>query len=234
MFLTGFDATTLNTLWVDKNLRAHGLIQAYSRTNRILNSVKTYGNIVSFRDLEEQTNDAIALFGNKDARGIVLLEPVRRVLRRVRREGRRADRPLPARGRDRRRGRRRRRSSPCSARSCGCGTSWSRSTSSPATRSCPTAQLQDYQSLYLDLYAEFRTRRRGREGVDQRRRRLRDRAHQAGRDQRRLHPDARREAPRRARRRHRQRDPRRRSTAPSTPAPPCATRRTSSRPSSTP
>ncbi|OJZ69944.1 DEAD/DEAH box helicase [Mycobacterium paraffinicum] len=75
MFLTGFDATTLNTLWVDKNLRAHGLIQAYSRTNRILNSVKTYGNIISFRDLEEETNDAIALFGNKDAGGIVLLKP---------------------------------------------------------------------------------------------------------------------------------------------------------------
>ena len=75
MFLTGFDATTLNTLWVDKNLRAHGLIQAYSRTNRILNSVKTYGNVVSFRNLEEATNDAIALFGNKDAGGIVLLKP---------------------------------------------------------------------------------------------------------------------------------------------------------------
>lgn len=75
MFLTGFDATTLNTLWVDKNLRSHGLIQAYSRTNRILNSVKTYGNIVSFRDLEQQTNDAIALFGNKDAKGVVLLKP---------------------------------------------------------------------------------------------------------------------------------------------------------------
>ena len=75
MFLTGFDATTMNTLFVDKNLRAHGLIQAFSRTNRILNSVKTYGNIVSFRDLEEQTNDAIALFGNKDARGFVLLKP---------------------------------------------------------------------------------------------------------------------------------------------------------------
>lgn len=75
MFLTGFDATTMNTLWVDKNLRAHGLIQAYSRTNRILNSVKTYGNIVSFRDLEQETNDAIALFGNKDAAGIVLLKP---------------------------------------------------------------------------------------------------------------------------------------------------------------
>lgn len=75
MFLTGFDATTLNTLFVDKNLRAHGLIQAYSRTNRILNSVKTYGNIVTFRDLEQETNDAIALFGNKDAKGIVLLKP---------------------------------------------------------------------------------------------------------------------------------------------------------------
>lgn len=75
MFLTGFDATTLNTLFVDKNLRAHGLIQAYSRTNRILNSVKTYGQIVSFRDLEDATNDAIALFGNRDARGIVLLKP---------------------------------------------------------------------------------------------------------------------------------------------------------------
>jgi type I restriction enzyme R subunit len=75
MFLTGFDATTLNTLWVDKGLRQHGLIQAYSRTNRILNSVKTYGNIVSFRDLEQQTNDALALFGNKDAAGIVILKP---------------------------------------------------------------------------------------------------------------------------------------------------------------
>ena len=75
MFLTGFDATTLNTLWVDKGLRQHGLLQAYSRTNRILNSVKTYGNIVSFRDLEQETNDALALFGNKDAKGIVLLKP---------------------------------------------------------------------------------------------------------------------------------------------------------------
>ena len=75
MFLTGFDATTLNTLWVDKNLRQHGLIQAYSRTNRILNSVKTYGNIVSFRDLEDATNEALTLFGNKEARGVVLLKP---------------------------------------------------------------------------------------------------------------------------------------------------------------
>jgi len=75
MFLTGFDATTLNTLWLDKNLRAHSLIQAFSRTNRILNSVKTYGNIVSFRNLEKETNDALALFGNKDAQSIVLLKP---------------------------------------------------------------------------------------------------------------------------------------------------------------
>lgn len=75
MFLTGFDATTLNTLWVDKNLKAHGLIQAFSRTNRILNKVKTYGNIVSFRNLEDATNDAIALFGNKNAQGIVMLKP---------------------------------------------------------------------------------------------------------------------------------------------------------------
>lgn len=75
MFLTGFDATTLNTLWVDKNLRQHGLIQAFSRTNRILNSVKTYGNIVCFRDLEQATRDAISLFGNKEAGGVVLLRP---------------------------------------------------------------------------------------------------------------------------------------------------------------
>src|SRR5690625_5341123 len=75
MFLTGFDATTLNTLWVDKNLRSHGLIQAFSRTNRILNSVKTYGNIVSFRYLEDETNAALRLFGNKDTHGIVVLEP---------------------------------------------------------------------------------------------------------------------------------------------------------------
>jgi len=74
MFLTGFDATTLNTLWVDKNLRLHGLLQAYSRTNRILNSVKTFGNIICFRNLEKATNEAIALFGDKEASGIVLLK----------------------------------------------------------------------------------------------------------------------------------------------------------------
>ena len=74
MFLTGFDATTLNTLWVDKYLHSHGLLQAFSRTNRILNSVKQYGNIVCFRDLEKETNESLALFGDKDAAGIVLLK----------------------------------------------------------------------------------------------------------------------------------------------------------------
>lgn len=74
MFLTGFDATTLNTLFVDKNLKQHGLIQAFSRTNRILNSVKTFGNIVCFRDLQQATDDAIALFGDKDASSIVILK----------------------------------------------------------------------------------------------------------------------------------------------------------------
>lgn len=73
MFLTGFDATTLNTLWVDKNLKMHGLVQAYSRTNRILDSVKKFGNIVCFRDLQDATDEAIALFGDKNARGLVLI-----------------------------------------------------------------------------------------------------------------------------------------------------------------
>ena len=74
MFLTGFDATTLNTLWVDKNLKMHGLIQAFSRTNRILNSIKTFGNIVCFRNLQRRVDDAISLFGDKNASGIVLLK----------------------------------------------------------------------------------------------------------------------------------------------------------------
>ena len=74
MFLTGFDATTMNTLWVDKNLRLHGLLQAFSRTNRILNSIKTFGNIICFRNLEKATNESIALFGDKEAGGVVLLK----------------------------------------------------------------------------------------------------------------------------------------------------------------
>lgn len=72
MFLTGFDAPTLNTLFVDKNLRYHGLIQAYSRTNRIYDSTKTFGNIITFRDLEQNTIDAITLFGDKKTRNVIL------------------------------------------------------------------------------------------------------------------------------------------------------------------
>ncbi len=75
MFLTGFDATTLNTLWVDKNLRYHGLLQSYSRTNRILNSIKQFGNIVCFRNLEDTTNKALSLFGDPEARGVSILRP---------------------------------------------------------------------------------------------------------------------------------------------------------------
>ena len=74
MFLTGFDATTLNTLWVDKNLKMHGLIQAFSRTNRILNSIKVFGNVVCFRNLQKRVDSAISLFGDKDAGGIVLMK----------------------------------------------------------------------------------------------------------------------------------------------------------------
>lgn len=75
MFLTGFDATTLNTLWVDKFLQMHGLIQAFSRTNRILNSVKKYGNIVCFRNLRKQVDASISLFGDQGACSTVLLRP---------------------------------------------------------------------------------------------------------------------------------------------------------------
>ncbi len=75
MFLTGFDSPRLNTLYVDKNLKYHGLIQAYSRTNRILNEQKSQGNIVCFRNLKKATDDAIALFSNKDAKDIILMKP---------------------------------------------------------------------------------------------------------------------------------------------------------------
>jgi type I restriction enzyme R subunit len=75
MFLTGFDAKKVNTLYVDKNLKHHGLIQAFSRTNRILNEVKSYGNIVCFRNLKKATDDAIALFSNLDAKEIILMQP---------------------------------------------------------------------------------------------------------------------------------------------------------------
>jgi type I restriction enzyme, R subunit len=72
MFLTGFDAPRLNTLFVDKNLRYHGLIQAFSRTNRIYDATKTFGNVVTFRDLEKATIDAITLFGDKNTKNVVL------------------------------------------------------------------------------------------------------------------------------------------------------------------
>ena len=75
MFLTGFDSPNLNTLFVDKNLRYHGLIQAYSRTNRILNELKSQGNIVSFRNLKKATDEAITLFSNKDAIDVIIIEP---------------------------------------------------------------------------------------------------------------------------------------------------------------
>ena len=74
MFLTGFDAKTLNTLWVDKNLKLHGLLQAYSRTNRILNSVKDCGNIVCFRNLKDATDKALSVFGDPNAKGLVFMK----------------------------------------------------------------------------------------------------------------------------------------------------------------
>lgn len=80
MFLTGFDATTLNTLWVDKELRMHGLIQAFSRTNRILNSVKQFGNIVCFRNLAKKVDEAICRFGDRNASRIVLLKSYKEYL----------------------------------------------------------------------------------------------------------------------------------------------------------
>jgi type I restriction enzyme R subunit len=75
MFLTGFDSPTLNTLYVDKNLKYHGLIQAFSRTNRIINEKKSQGNILCFRNLKKATDDAIALFSNKDAKDIIIMQP---------------------------------------------------------------------------------------------------------------------------------------------------------------
>ena len=134
----------------------HGLIQAYSRTNRILNSVKTYGNIVTFRDLEEETNDAIALFGNKDAKRHRAAQAVRRLLRRVRREGRRAARAVPAR-RSRSSARpRRRRSSPCSAQILRLQNILTSFDEFAGNEILTERQSQDYRSIYLDLYAEFR------------------------------------------------------------------------------
>ena len=75
MFLTGFDSKSLNTLYVDKNLNYHGLIQAYSRTNRILNEKKSQGNILAFRNLKKNTDDAIALFSDKNAQETIIIAP---------------------------------------------------------------------------------------------------------------------------------------------------------------
>jgi len=81
MFLTGFDSPTLNTMYVDKNLKYHGLLQAYSRTNRILNEQKSQGNITCFRNLKKATDDAITLFSNKDAKEIILMQPYEEYVR---------------------------------------------------------------------------------------------------------------------------------------------------------
>jgi type I restriction enzyme R subunit len=75
MFLTGFDSPTLSTMYVDKNLKYHGLIQAYSRTNRILNEQKSQGNIVAFRNLKSRTDEAITLFSNKEAIEVIIMKP---------------------------------------------------------------------------------------------------------------------------------------------------------------
>ena len=82
MFLTGFDAKKVNTLYVDKTLRHHGLIQAFSRTNRIINEQKSHGNILCFRNLKKATDEAIALFSNKEAKEVILLPPYEEIVRR--------------------------------------------------------------------------------------------------------------------------------------------------------
>ena len=233
MFLTGFDATTLNTLFVDKSLLNHGLIQAYSRTNRILNSVKTYGNIVTFRDLEEATNEAIALFGNKDAKGIVLLKPygdyydeygekVAALLEQF---------PLgvPIIGESAQKafialfGQILRLENILASFDDFAGNEMPDRATEPGL---PQRLPQPLRRV------PARSERR--QGADQRRHRLRDRADQAGRDQRRLHPHARSEVARSPRRWRGQGDPCRDHRALSTPAHRCGTRRTSSRTSWTP
>ena len=186
MFLTGFDATTLNTLWVDKNLRQHGLIQAYSRTNRILNSVKTYGNIVSFRDLEQATNDALCrCSATRTPRASSCSSPTRRVPRRVLQTRRRASGLLPARFRHHRRG--------CSKKFIALFGAILRLRNILASfddfadhEILSERRLPELPKKHLPSTTVRGVPRpgHGREGVDQRRRRLRDRAHQAGRSQR--------------------------------------------------
>lgn len=158
MFLTGFDAKTLNTLWVDKKLRYHGLLQAFSRTNRILNTVKTFGTIVCFRNLDEATNGAIALFGDKEASGIVVLGPYDEYYRDY--ETKIIDlldrfpigiRPDDEKGFIRLYG--------AILRLRNILLSFDEFV--PETWLLTQRQLQDYQSMYLDLYAEYRRRDEG-------------------------------------------------------------------------
>jgi type I restriction enzyme R subunit len=189
MFLTGFDATTLNTLWADKNLKAHGLIQAYSRTNRILNSVKSYGNIVSFRNLEQATNDALALFGNKDAKGIVLLKPYADYYKDYeQRIGElvavfRWMRPSSAR-------RHRRRSSSCLARSCGLKNILTAFDDFAGNEILSRARFPGLPEPVPEPVRGIPRASDAEKESHQRRCCVRDRADQTGRNQRRLHPDA--------------------------------------------
>jgi hypothetical protein len=168
---------------------SHGLIQAYSRTNRILNSVKTYGNIVSLPRPgagDQRRHRAVRQQGRPRHRAA---QAVRRVLRRVRREGGELL-EVPARADAHRRRGAQKAFIALFGAILRCATSSRRSTTSPATRSSPTDRFRTTSSVYLNLYAEFRKATTPTRN-DQRRRRLRDRAHQAGRDQRRLHPAAR-------------------------------------------
>ena len=167
---------------------AHGLIQAYSRTNRILNSVKTYGNIVSFRNLEQETNDALALFGNKDAKGIVLLKPYADYYTEYGEKVAGTGRAVSARRADRRRGRAKgvHRLFGHILRLKNILTAFD---DFAGHEILTEREFQDYRAS-TSTCMPIPERIGCREGIDQRRCCLRDRADQAGRDQRRLHPDA--------------------------------------------
>ncbi len=166
MFLTGFDATTLNTLWVDKNLKYHGLLQAFSRTNRILNSVKTFGNIVCFRDLSKRVDEALALFGDKDAKGVVLLKPYEEYLNEYLEKFDHLAEAFPP------------GTEPVGEkqqadfiktfgailRLRNILTAWDRfegSEAQPGDDPVDPRTLQDYQSIYVDLYHELRGKNKG-------------------------------------------------------------------------
>ena len=166
MFLTGFDAKTLNTLWVDKNLRLHGLIQAFSRTNRILNSVKTFGNIVCFRDLSAQVDEALALFGDSNASGVVLLKPYKDYYAQYQETLDQLHRDFPLEGDFQRLGERREKAfvkvfgTLLRLRNIlGCFDQFA------ADDTIEARELQDYQSHYLDIADAYR-RRNAAERVD--------------------------------------------------------------------